>query len=82
MKNEITIITIHSLKRLIKTLDSIDNQKIKPYKNLVIIKKIKNFDFKKYKKKYRKFIIGKDTSLYNAMNIGIKHTKKQYIIFK
>lgn len=83
MKNEIAIITIHSgiKEELTKTLDSIDNQKIKPCKNIVIIKKIKNFDFKKYKKKYRQFIIGEDTSLYNAMNIGIKHTKKNNILF-
>ena len=83
MKNEIVIITIHSgvKEELIKTLDSIDNQKIKPYRNIVIIKKIKNFNFKKYKKKYRRFIIGKDTSLYNAMNIGIKLTKKNNIMF-
>ena len=53
MKNEITIITIHTgiKEELIKTLVSIDNQKVKPYKNIVIINKIKNFNFKKYKKK-------------------------------
>ena len=83
MKNEITIITIHTgiKEELIKTLVSIDNQKVKPYKNIVIINKIKNFNFNKYKKKYRKFIIGKDSSLYNAMNIGIKLTKKNNILF-
>ncbi len=83
LKNKIAIITIHNSdpKELEKTLISIDRQKIKPELNLVIIKKINSFNLKVYKKKYRKFIIGKDKSLWNAMNIGLKHTKKFNIIF-
>ena len=83
MKNELSIITIHSGEKnnLIKTLDSIDNQVKKPTLNLVIIKKIKNFNYSQYKKKYRKFIVGKDKSLWNAMNIGLKNTKKMNILF-
>ena len=82
-ENKIAVITIHGGcgEELKRTLDSIDKQIIKPDLNLVIIKKMNNFDFKFYKKKYRKFIIGKDKSLWNAMNIGIKYTKKFNIIF-
>ncbi len=83
MKSELTIITIHAgeSNELIRTLDSIDNQIVKPRQNLVIIKKLKDFDIKKFKRKYRKFIVGKDKSLWNAMNIGIKNTKDKNILF-
>jgi len=83
LKNKIAIITIHNSdpKDLEKTLVSIDRQKIKPELNLVIIKKINNFNLRVYKKKYRRFIIGKDKSLWNAMNIGLKYTKNFNIIF-
>lgn len=83
MKNKLTIITIHGgdTNELIKTLNSIDSQVTKPKLNLVIIKEIKKFDVRKFKKKYRKFIIGKDNSLWNAMNIGVKNTKNHNILF-
>ena len=83
MENKIAIITIHNgdAKDLEITLNSIDYQKLKPNLSLVIIKKINNFNFKFYKKKYRRFIIGKDKSLWNAMNIGLRYTKKFNIIF-
>jgi|TARA_B110000483_G_C18204836_1_gene547065 hypothetical protein len=80
---KIGVITIHNgtVVELERTLNSIDEQSNKPDLNLVIIKKVNNFDFKSYKKKYRKFIIGKDKSLWNAMNIGIQNTEKFNIIF-
>ncbi len=83
MKNELTVITIHAGEpnELIRTLNSIDSQVKKPKLNLVIIKKLNNLEIKKFKKKYRKFIIGKDKSLWNAMNIGIKKTRKHNILF-
>ena len=83
LKNKIAIITIHSgdPKDLESTLISIDRQKVKPDLSLVIIKRINNFDFKLYKKKYRRFIVGKDKSLWNAMNIGLSHTIKFNVIF-
>ena len=75
-KKNISIITIHKgqIENLIKTLNSIDNQKVKNFKNYVISPFIPKTELKKFKKKYRKFIIGKDKSLYNAMNIGLSYT--------
>ena len=61
MKNELSIITIHSGEKnnLIKTLDSIDNQVKKPTLNLVIIKKIKNFNYSQYKKNIENLLLVK-----------------------
>ena len=83
MKSDLAVITIHSGngKDLERTLNSIDKQILKPNLNLVIIKEIKNFNINIYKKKYRKFILGKDRSIWDAMNIGIRYTKKYNIIF-
>lgn len=80
--NRIAIITIHSgdIKNLDKTLSSIDIQVVRPDLNLVIVKE-KKFNPTKFKKNYRKFIIGKDKSLWNAMNIGLKKTFKYNIFF-
>lgn len=83
LKKNISIITIHKgqIENLIKTLNSIDNQKVKNFKNYVISPFIPKTELKKFKKKYRKFIIGKDKSLYNAMNIGLSYTWSDYILF-
>lgn len=78
-----TIITIHNgnISDLKKTIKSVDLQTVKPKKHL-IISPILNIDkIKKFRKKFRKFILGKDKSIYNAMNIGIKNTKNDFILF-
>ena len=83
MKKKIAIITIHNTSGcdLMRTLTSIDGQILKPDLSLVVAKQINNFHIQKFKKNYRKFIVGKDNSLWNAMNIGIKQTKKYFILF-
>lgn len=70
--NKVAIVTINydSVDELKKTIESIDNQKIKPFRHIVVSKKLKSFQIKQFKRKYRKFVLGKDNSLYNAMNIG------------
>jgi len=83
LKKNISIITIHkgAINNLKKTLNSIDNQKVKNFKNYVISPFLSKQEIKKFKQKYRIFIIGKDKSLYNAMNIGLKNTWSDYILF-
>ena len=80
---KISIVTINydSLDELKKTINSIDKQKIKPFKHIVVSKKLKLSQIIKYKKRYRKFILGRDNSLYNAMNIGKKYSINCPLIF-
>ena len=81
--SNIIVVTINydNLNDLIKTLDSVDNQTVKPYKHIIITRKLNFNKLKKIKKKYRKFIIGKDSSIYNAMNIGKKQSINSPVIF-
>ena len=79
---KIAIVTVHKsdIKELLKTITSVDSQVKKPTKHIIISP---NLNYKKIniKKKYRKFIIGKDTSIYNAMNIGLEKTKDFFLLF-
>ena len=78
-----SIITVHSgdLNELKKTIMSVDGQVLKPTKHFIISPDKSIVKIKKFKKKYRFFILGKDKSIYNAMNIGLKKTRKDFIIF-
>lgn len=82
-KNLFTIVTIHKgdIDLLKKTIFSVDNQNNKPYRHLVISADLKLSECKKFRKKYRSFILGQDNSIYNAMNIGLQKTKKNYVLF-
>ena len=65
-----------------KTIKSVLSQIEKPKKFLIITPHIQNLFVKKYKKiKFIKFIVGRDKSIYNAMNIGLNLTKKNSILF-
>ena len=80
---DIYIITITdgNINSLRLTLNSIDNQNCKKYKNLIISKeKLKNLD-KKFKTTKRIFYYKKDSSIYEAMNYGLKKSKNKYLIF-
>ena len=81
--SKVTIVTVNydNLNDLIKTLDSVDNQTVKPKKHIIVTKKINSHHLKKLKKKNRKFIVGQDSSLYNAMNIGKKLCINSPVIF-
>ena len=79
----IHIITVSdgNLKTLTPTLNSIDNQNYKNFKNFIISKKkIRNIK-SKYKTKKRIFIFKKNSSIYEAMNCGINKSKNNHIIF-
>lgn len=79
----LAIITVHkgSLEHLLKTLNSIDKQTIKPKKHIIVCRdeSITRLNF--LKKDYRIFIINKDKSIYHAMNIGIKEAKNLHKLF-
>jgi len=80
---QLYIITISdgNIDDLNKTMMSIDNQSYKNYKNLIITSnKIKKVD-KKFKKKNRYFFYQKKSSIYEAMNYGLKKSKNRFIIF-
>ena len=81
--SKITIITINydDLDDLKKTIESVDSQKSRPQKHIIVSKKLKLNQLTKFKKKYRKFILGKDNSLFNAMNIGKKYSLNSPVIF-
>jgi hypothetical protein len=80
---KLLIITIHkgSVQNLKNTLDSIDQQCCPPDFNVVVSPFISDEIQCLYSRSYRKFIIGKDKSLYNAMNIGLDFSKNFYTIF-
>ena len=78
-----SIITVHkgNIRNLSRTVDSILKQNKKPSQHIIISPKLsKNFR-KNYNKKFVKYIIGKDKSIYNAMNIGLNITNNNYVLF-
>jgi hypothetical protein len=81
--SKLAIITIHKNfdNDLLKTIKSVSSQESIPDLHLIVAKKIKKSLITKIKNKYTKFIVGKDKSLWNAMNIGLKNTSKYYVIF-
>ena len=68
-------------KDLKKTIDSVKNQNFKKYKHFIIAKKLEKKFLKKNKSNKIKFIVGKDSSIYNAMNIGEKLTYNNFTIY-
>ena len=68
----LAIITIHKgeYADLVKTVKSVDIQSKKPKKHLIIAKNLDITQIKKFKKKYRNFILNQDRSIYNAMNLS------------
>jgi hypothetical protein len=81
----LVIITVHSgpIIFLKKTLQSIDTQTVAPHHNIVVASRTSLYRTKYLKKNNRTFIINKDKSIYNAMNIALrdKVIKNNYIIF-
>jgi hypothetical protein len=81
----LVIITVHSgpIIFLKKTLQSIDTQIVAPHHNIVVATRTSLYRIKHLKKNNRTFVINKDKSIYNAMNIALrdKVIKNNYIIF-
>ena len=86
-KLNITIITISNgdTKELFLTLNSIDSQSIPPFESIVVASNTSNDIIESIKqrftKKYRKFIFNQDSSLYNAMNLGLLNTTGNHVLF-
>ena len=80
MINKIAIVTIHNGTNsdLNKTILSVNNQITKPNLHLIISKKKISIN---NRFSFRKYIIGKDKSIYNAMNIGLENTKNYFLLF-
>ncbi len=80
---ELLIITIHKgpIHNLINTLNSIDQQSFAPDLNVVVSPFISDEIQSLYTRSNRKFVIGKDKSLYNAMNIGLNYSHNFYTLF-
>jgi hypothetical protein len=81
----LVIITVHRgpIIFLKKTLQSIDTQILAPHHNIVVASRTSLYRTKYFKKKNRTFVINKDKSIYNAMNIALrdKVIKNNHIIF-
>ena len=80
---KLTIITIHKgpIINLKKTLNSVSNQNKYPNEQIIISPKLPKYIKDNYNKKFLKFIIGKDKSIYNAMNIGLRLASSENILF-
>lgn len=81
--NQMYIVTITdgNIDSLEYTLRSIDEQDFNYYKNLIISKrKLKNLN-KRFKTEKRIFIYKKNSSIYQAMNLGLKKVNDNCIIF-
>tara|TARA_B110000027_G_scaffold18622_1_gene19361 strand:+ start:3660 stop:4412 length:753 start_codon:yes stop_codon:yes gene_type:complete len=79
----IHIVTVSdgNISTLKLTLQSIENQSFKKFKNIIVSKKrFINLD-KKFITKRRVFHIKKKSSIYEAMNYGINKSKNNYILF-
>ncbi len=68
-------------KDLKSTIKSVKNQNYKHYKHIIVAKKLSKKFFNKHKSKKIKFIIGKDRSIYNAMNIAENLSFNNYSIY-
>ena len=81
----LVVVTVHSgpIGFLKKTLKSIDTQMLVPYHSLVIAKGVSLYHTQNLQKNNRTFVINKDKSIYNAMNIALQHKiiKNKYILF-
>jgi len=79
----LAIVTIHKGKfaDLLRTTTSVDLQKKKPLKHIVVARNLELSQLKSIKAKYRIVIHNQDKSIYNAMNIGLKLTTNNYLLF-
>ncbi len=84
---DLSIVTIayQNFEELKETLETIDSQTIKPQENNLILSgfndKEKEAILKKYSRSYRNFYWDLDSSLFNAMNVGIDKSNSYFILF-
>ena len=80
---KLKIITVHkgNIDKLKNTLESTLKQSCLPHKHLIISPTLPTYFKEKFNKKIFEFIIGKDKSLYNAMNLGLRSSFDSNIFF-
>ena len=80
---KLSIVTIHKgpISDLKKTLDSVIKQEIFPFEQIVITPKLPTYFINRYNKSFLKFLVGKDKSIYNAMNKGLQQITGNNVIF-
>ena len=81
--NKLYIITVTdgNIKPLKITMKSIDNQNFRNFKNIIISKKKINNSIKEYKNSQRLIFFRKNSSIYEAMNYGLKKSKNNSVMF-
>lgn len=83
----LTVITVNygNLEDLEKTIISVDSQTNKNFEHIIVASGLVESSCEriesKYKNKNRTFIFNKDSSLYNAMNLGLKKATRSHVIF-
>ncbi|MBE0508158.1 MAG: glycosyltransferase [Marinospirillum sp.] len=81
--HKIVIVTISYVfdDALVRTLESIDEQSYREFSNVVVVSKCAEPETKDYHAAYRKFVLNEDSSIYNAMNIGLQSAEGDYVLF-
>ncbi len=82
--NEICIITVAAgnCSGLIDTVRSVDSQIVSPLSHILVVSRIPQAQLDEIEPRpYRRVIKDKDTSLYNAMNIGINAAIGDLVVF-
>ena len=80
----IVVVSLNTKKNFIKTIKSILQQSSKNFEIIIIDGNSSDGSIniiKKYKKYFSKIVIKKDKGIYDAMNKGIKLSKKPWLIF-
>jgi glycosyltransferase involved in cell wall biosynthesis len=83
----ISIVTVSygDIDGLTKTLRSIDSQTSLPVKNIVIASGYRSAEKKglisNFSREWRSFIFDRDSSLYNAMNLGLEKCEGRFVLF-
>ena len=84
-KLSIVTIAYKNYNELIETIDSIDSQDEEPFENILVLSGFSNLQKEKlvsnYSKPFRKFFWDIDSSLFNAMNVGIEKSSGNYLLF-
>ena len=85
-KVNITIVTVvlNDQNKIVKTIQSVINQNYKDYEYIIVDGKSSDFTRQRiyqFRKYIDKIFVKKDESIYEAMNLAIKHSQGEWIFF-
>ena len=85
-KVNITIVTVvlNDQNKIVKTIQSVVNQNYKDYEYIIVDGKSSDFTrqrINQFRKYIDKIFVKKDESIYEAMNLAIKHSQGEWIFF-